>query len=349
MRVEGIAFHCWDTARFWWQSFPWATGHEEEACSCTPQLPRLPPSASAAISSYPLELGYSPLRMCRSADTPVCSRNRARNLRTGSHARSHVPPPSLLRSCEEARTESRSAWNSRSCPPRICACCSSWKDSSSFFEERQVLRRNFCVSNSQPTVLLYIASTSTSSSSRSCSSSWCCSWISFNSCTNPPWFFFFFLSTTIPDQSFASSPPKSSWYVQESTNTWWEICTQIENPFWELELSTQNFSKPKTLQHYHHHHHHQNLQSILFLNSNNSLFISILLYRLPWLHRHGEKATTNITTHHPKIHNQNGNTYQKQNISSQPITQKNLNQNKNTSKAEHFFHHHSPAKFSNST
>jgi hypothetical protein len=34
---------------------------------------------------------------------------------------------------------------------------------------------------------------------------------------------------------------------------------------------------------------------------------------------------------------------------SQPITQKSLNQNKNTSKAEHFFHHHSPAKFSNST
>jgi hypothetical protein len=116
-----------------------------------------------------------------------------------------------------------------------------------------------------------------------------------------------------------------------------------------LELSTQNFSKPKTLRHYLHHHHHHHLQSILFLNSNNSLFISILLYRLPWLHRHGEKATTNITTHHPKIHNQNGNTYQKQNISSQPITQKNLNQNKNTSKAEHFFHHHSPAKFSNST
>jgi hypothetical protein len=34
---------------------------------------------------------------------------------------------------------------------------------------------------------------------------------------------------------------------------------------------------------------------------------------------------------------------------SQTITQKNLNQNKNTSQAERFFHHHSPAKFSNST
>jgi hypothetical protein len=56
-----------------------------------------------------------------------------------------------------------------------------------------------------------------------------------------------------------------------------------------------------------------------------------------------------MTTHHPKIHNQNRNTYQNQNISSQPITQKDLNQNKNTSKAEHFFHHHSSAKFSNST
>jgi hypothetical protein len=85
------------------------------------------------------------------------------------------------------------------------------------------------------------------------------------------------------------------------------------------------------------------------LYSNNSLFIAILLYILPWLHRRGEKATTNITTHHPKIHNQNRNTYQNQNISSQPITPKNLNQNKNTSKAEHFFHHHSSAKFSNST
>jgi hypothetical protein len=34
---------------------------------------------------------------------------------------------------------------------------------------------------------------------------------------------------------------------------------------------------------------------------------------------------------------------------SQPITQISLNQNKNTSKAEHFFHHHSSAKFATST
>jgi hypothetical protein len=86
------------------------------------------------------------------------------------------------------------------------------------------------------------------------------------------------------------------------------------------------------------------------LYSNNSLFISILLYILPWLHRHGEKATTNITTHHPKIHNQNRKTHIKtRTFHHNPSPKKTSTKNKTTSKAEHFFHHHSSAKFSNST